>query len=76
MSFRLYSDDLKEGEFLTSAQVFNGFGHSGSNISPHLAWSDAPAGTQLSARRASAYQVAGAQKMRRVQRPPVFPLSS
>jgi Raf kinase inhibitor-like YbhB/YbcL family protein len=46
MSFRLYSDDLKEGDFLPSAQVFNGFGHSGANISPHLAWSDPPAGSQ------------------------------
>src|SRR5579862_8169015 len=46
MTFRLYSDDLKEGDSLTLAQVFNGFGHSGSNLSPHLAWSDPPAGTR------------------------------
>jgi len=46
MSFRLYSDDLKEGDFLPAAQVFNGFGHNGANTSPHLAWSDPPADTQ------------------------------
>ena len=46
MSFRLFSDDLKEGDFLGAAQVFNGFGHSGTNISPQLAWSDPPPGTQ------------------------------
>jgi phosphatidylethanolamine-binding protein (PEBP) family uncharacterized protein len=46
MSFKLYSDDFKEGDTLSSAQVFNGFGHSGANVSPHLAWSDPPAGTQ------------------------------
>src|ERR1700757_4774063 len=46
MSFRLYSDDLKEGDFLPSAQVFNGFGHNGGHISPPRAWSDPPAGSQ------------------------------
>jgi len=46
MTFRLYSDDLKEGDFLPPAQVFNGFGHSGGNVSPHLAWADPPAGTR------------------------------
>jgi Raf kinase inhibitor-like YbhB/YbcL family protein len=46
MAFRLYSDDLKDGDFLPQAQVFNSFGHSGGNQSPHLAWSEAPAGTE------------------------------
>src|ERR1700690_2256520 len=45
MTFRLYSDDLKQGDFLPPAQVFNSFGHSGGNLSPHLAWADPPAGT-------------------------------
>jgi phosphatidylethanolamine-binding protein (PEBP) family uncharacterized protein len=35
MAFRLYSDDLKQGDFLPQAQVFNSFGHSGGNLSPH-----------------------------------------
>jgi Raf kinase inhibitor-like YbhB/YbcL family protein len=46
MSFRLSSNDLKEGQRMPEAQVFNGMGHSGGNRSPHLAWDGAPAGTQ------------------------------
>ena len=46
MTFRLYSDDLKDGDLLPQAQVFNSFGHSGGNQSPHLAWAEAPAGTE------------------------------
>jgi Raf kinase inhibitor-like YbhB/YbcL family protein len=46
MAFRLWSNDLKEGQRMPAAQVFNGFGHSGGNISPHLAWDGAPEGTK------------------------------
>lgn len=46
MAFRLSSKDLKEGERLPEAQVFNGMGYSGGNRSPHLAWEDAPEGTK------------------------------
>jgi Raf kinase inhibitor-like YbhB/YbcL family protein len=46
MSFRLWSNDLKEGERMPAAQVFNGMGHSGGNRSPHLAWEGAPGGTK------------------------------
>lgn len=46
MSFRLSSNDLKEGQRMPEAQVFNGMGYSGGNRSPHLAWDGAPAGTQ------------------------------
>ena len=42
MSFELYSDDFMEGDRLPQTQVYNGNGHSGSNISPHLAWRGAP----------------------------------
>jgi len=44
--FKLHSNDLKDGGTIAQAQVFNSFGHSGGNISPHLAWSDAPEGTE------------------------------
>ncbi len=44
--FTLASTDIAEGEALTSAQVFNGFGCTGENISPALSWSNAPEGTQ------------------------------
>jgi Raf kinase inhibitor-like YbhB/YbcL family protein len=43
--FTLGSPTIKPNSMLTDAQVFNGFGCSGKNISPALAWSGAPAGT-------------------------------
>lgn len=44
--FTLTSPTIKPGATLTEAQVFNGFGCSGKNISPALKWSGAPAGTK------------------------------
>ena len=44
--FTLSSATIKPGSMLTDAQVFNGFGCSGKNVSPALAWSGAPAGTK------------------------------
>jgi Raf kinase inhibitor-like YbhB/YbcL family protein len=44
--FTLASPTIKPGSMLTEAQVFNGFGCSGKNISPALKWSGAPAGTK------------------------------
>jgi Raf kinase inhibitor-like YbhB/YbcL family protein len=44
--FTLQSADVKPGATLTDQQVFNGFGCSGANVSPQLAWSGAPAGTR------------------------------
>jgi len=46
MNFRLWSNDLKEGERMPEAQVFNGMGYSGGNRSPHLAWEGVPEGTK------------------------------
>ena len=40
--FKLESLTVKPGSTLTDAQVFNGFGCSGKNISPALKWSGAP----------------------------------
>ena len=45
-SFTLTSPDLPEGKPLPNAQVFNSFGCTGQNISPALAWTNAPAGTK------------------------------
>lgn len=46
MAFRLTSDDLKDGDTLPEAHVFNGMGHHGGNLSPQLRWQDPPAGTR------------------------------
>jgi Raf kinase inhibitor-like YbhB/YbcL family protein len=42
----LSSKDIAQGEFMSKAQEFNGFGCSGSDLSPHLKWSNAPEGTK------------------------------
>ncbi|VTU13158.1 putative kinase inhibitor [Variovorax sp. SRS16] len=44
--FALHSPTIKPNSTLSDAQVFNGFGCSGKNISPALSWSGAPAGTR------------------------------
>lgn len=46
MEFRLTSKNLKEGSRMPEAQVFNGMGYTGGNISPQLAWEGAPEGTK------------------------------
>jgi Raf kinase inhibitor-like YbhB/YbcL family protein len=45
-AFSLTSPDVKDGGTLTNKQVFKGFGCSGENVSPALAWKGAPAGTK------------------------------
>jgi Raf kinase inhibitor-like YbhB/YbcL family protein len=42
----LSSNDIAQGEFMDKKQEFNGFGCSGSDLSPHLKWSNAPKGTK------------------------------
>ena len=42
----LKSPQLSPGGRMADAQVFNGFGCTGTNISPMLTWSGAPAGTK------------------------------
>jgi len=44
--FTLTSPDIQPNGPIAAEQVFNGFGCSGQNISPALAWSGAPAGTK------------------------------
>ncbi|KAF1712654.1 YbhB/YbcL family Raf kinase inhibitor-like protein [Pseudoxanthomonas kalamensis DSM 18571] len=44
--FVLTSPVLQEGDTLTEAQVFDGFGCSGQNRSPALQWTPGPAGTK------------------------------
>jgi Raf kinase inhibitor-like YbhB/YbcL family protein len=44
--FTLSSPDIKAGAKMADAQVFNGFGCQGGNVSPALSWSGAPKGTQ------------------------------
>jgi Raf kinase inhibitor-like YbhB/YbcL family protein len=45
-SLKLTSTDVHEGKSLAAAQVYNGMGCTGSNVSPALSWSGAPAGTK------------------------------
>lgn len=45
-SFTLSSPTIKPNARLTDEQVFDGFGCTGKNISPALAWKGAPAGTK------------------------------
>src|SRR5580692_3234612 len=45
-AFTLTSSDIRPGGTIAAAQVFNSFGCSGGNVSPALAWSGVPAGTQ------------------------------
>ncbi len=45
-SFALTSDDVSQGEMMGDKQVYNSFGMSGENISPHLSWSGFPAATK------------------------------
>ncbi|NRB40176.1 MAG: YbhB/YbcL family Raf kinase inhibitor-like protein [Pseudomonadales bacterium] len=45
-SLNLSSEDISQGEFMSKAQEFNGFGCTGGDISPQLKWSDAPEGTK------------------------------
>lgn len=45
-AFRLTSGSFAPGGTLADEQVFNGFGCSGGNVSPALAWSGVPAGTR------------------------------
>jgi Raf kinase inhibitor-like YbhB/YbcL family protein len=44
--FKLESPTVKPGATLTDAQVFNGFGCTGKNVSPALKWSGAPKDTK------------------------------
>jgi Raf kinase inhibitor-like YbhB/YbcL family protein len=46
MAFTLTSKDFADGGTIATAQVFNGWGFEGGNVSPALAWSGAPAGTR------------------------------
>jgi Raf kinase inhibitor-like YbhB/YbcL family protein len=45
-AFSIDSPTIKPGGALSSAQVFNGMGCTGKNISPALQWKNAPSGTK------------------------------
>ena len=45
-AFELKSPDIQPGRPLAEAQVFEGFGCHGGNLSPALSWDKAPAGTR------------------------------
>lgn len=46
MAFVLISPAFVNGDTLPQAQVYNGMGQHGQNLSPALEWKDAPAGTK------------------------------
>ena len=43
---RVFSQDFNDGDKMPERHVFNGMGYTGDNLSPHLAWEDAPEGTK------------------------------
>ena len=45
-TFKLTSKEVAPGSTMAAAQTFNGFGCSGANVSPSVAWTGAPAGTK------------------------------
>ena len=45
-SFALESSDVADGQQMSDAQVYNGFGMTGQNISPNLRWQGFPAETK------------------------------
>lgn len=45
-AFELRSDDIADGRTMSKPQVSGVFGAGGGDVSPHLAWSGAPDGTQ------------------------------
>lgn len=46
MVFHIWSDSFKDGDLMPQAQVYNGMGQKGQNLSPPLRWSGAPKGTK------------------------------
>lgn len=45
-AFEITSADIKAGQTLDNAQVFNGFGCTGGNVAPQLSWKNAPKDTK------------------------------
>ena len=44
--FKLTSNEIKNNEILPQAQVYNGFGCTGGNVSPQLSWTNPPKNTK------------------------------
>ena len=69
--FSVSSADMRDGQTLAQTHWFGGFGCTGGNISPQIAWKNAPAGTRSFGRYRGAMTLAMRVLAARVRPPEI-----